>query len=265
MDYKEPIKGHIFKFEMIRRGDLVGFPYQRPFSSALSKKLINSVSAGFITPVIAVEGPNGYEVIDGQHRLATVDQVQYGEDVLIPTIIVPEEFRNYPLFLNIEKSDNIKDKCQKLHRLYVDKAQTDETESDIMPAANYESYLFTMAFAHIESGLQSPSLVEPPIKKIDKSYLTRQKENGLFEPMPVSEAIEIRRARGVMARQLEDAVQAVADENSISDFNLKRAIVSKSSQALWGMRRKIDDPFEDAISSLIDQINEMDWSWMEGR
>ncbi len=269
MDYNEPVKGHNFQFTLIKRSELRHSRYQRVLSSALVKKLINSVSKGFIIPlIVVVEIENGqtvYTIVDGQHRLGALEHVMSTADPLIPCIIVTPEFKNYPLFYNIEKSDNIKDKAAKMHKLYLDKSTTELTEHDISPAANYEHYIFTIAFAHCEFGLKSPSLVEPPVKKVDNSYIMSIDEGGYPKPMLLAEAIEIRRGRASLTAQLENAVEDIANEYQISDFNLKRTMVSKSSQALWGNKRKIDEVPEDAIPALTQQILETDWSWMAGR
>ncbi len=267
MNYTEPVKENVFQFEMIDRDALRMGDYQRDYSSALAKKLINSIDKGFINPLIVVQDesqPGTYEVIDGQHRLQALDMV--GKFAYVPAIVVPGEFKDYPLFYNIEKTDNIKDKAAKLHALYMDKMKAGgQTEKDIIPAANYEGYLFTVAISFCEYGLKSPSLVEPPIKKLDKYYLVTTDEEGYRTPMPLDEAYEIRQLRASALARLEQIVNETAEDYGVRDFNLKRAIVSKSSQALWGNARKIDEEPEDALPALSEQITMMDWSWMEGR
>lgn len=267
MKYMEPIKNLNFEFTLVDRSKILNSPYQRELSTALVKKLVNSVDQGFIVPVILILREDGFfDLTDGQHRLATSDKVVGNLDYQVPAIIVPPEFRDFPLFYNIEKSDNIKDKCEKVYRLYCDKAEDGEIlEKDIMAAANYEAYLFSLGFAYCENGLKSPSLVEPPVKKIDKGFLMGQEASGIMYQMPLEESILIRRERGVLIASLERTVEEVCQEYGISDFNLKRTIVSKSSQGLWGMRRKIEEPFEDALPMLMSQIIEMDWSWMRGQ
>jgi hypothetical protein len=265
MKFIDLVKGHDFEFTLVDRDKIINSPYQRVLSSALVKKLVNSVGEGFLVPVILVKDGKKFLVIDGQHRLAALDYVMKSNEFKVPAIVVPTHFRDLPLFYNIEKTDNIKDKCEKLYRLYTDKAQTELTEWDILASSNYEPYLFTLAFAYCESGLKSPSLVEPPIKKVDRGHITEVDGDGYHARLPLSVAIEVRRERGAMAAQLEQTVEEVCQNLSITDFNLKRAIVSKASQALWGMRRKVEEPFDEAIGMLMNQIVEMDWSWMEGQ
>lgn len=267
MQYKEPIKNLNFQFALVKRSLIVNSPYQRELSTALVKKLVNSVDQGFIVPVILTPKEDGFfDLTDGQHRLSAADKLAGGLDYEVPAVIIPVEFRDFPLFYNIEKSDNIKDKCEKLYRLYCDKAEIEGVlEKDIMAAANYEAYLFSLAFAYCENGLKSPSLVEPPVKKIDKGFLMGQKPSGELYQLPLKESILIRRERGILIASLERTVEEVCQDYGISDFNLKRTIVSKSSQALWGMRRKIEESFEDALPMLMSQIYEMDWSWMRGQ
>jgi len=265
MKFIEPVKSQSFEFALIERGKIANSPYQRELSSALVKKLVNSVGQGFLVPLIVVYVNGYYQVIDGQHRLATLDYCMKTQTFEVPAIIVPLSFRDLPLFYNIEKTDNIKDKCEKVYRLYTDKVDSELTEWDILASANYEPYLFTLAFAYCESGLKSPSLVEPPIKKVDRTHIHDKDSNGTAIRLSLSEAIEVRRERGVLAANLEVTVEETCQEYSISDYNLKRAIISKASQNLWGMRRKIEEPFDEAIGMLMNQIVEMDWSWMEGK
>lgn len=265
MKYNEPVNSTQYDFALIPRASLSVGTYQRDFSNTLANKLVNSIDKGFIMPLVVTAAGDKYEIIDGQHRLAAFDKMSPESDEL-PCIIVPEYYRDYPLFYNIEKTDNIKDKSVKLYHLYKDKmANPDLTEKDIVSAANYEAYLFTIAIAYMQYGLKSPSLVESPIKKLDKTYLTVEDSDGYRIGMPLKDAWEIRTERAAMARRLEEVVTETAEDYGVRDFNLKRAIVSKSSQALWGSRRAIEEPFEEALPALTEQITMMDWSWMAGR
>lgn len=262
MNYSDPVTGKTFSFELISRDNLWIGKYQREYSSTLVNKLVNSIAKGFIVPIICTEDG---EVIDGQHRLGGLDKTLSGQDFLVPCIIVPAEFRNYPLFYNIEKTDNIKDKCFKLQKLYLDKMKDDVTEDDIAPSANYESYLVTLAFSFTEMGLKSPSLVESPVKKLEKGFLWTKNEEGYRTSLLLKEAVETRRNRASLVASFERAVEEIAAENGITDFNLKKAIVSQASQTLWGRKRSVDEEIEEGIVALQEQMEMMDWSWMGKR
>ncbi len=259
MTFVEPIRGVECTFEMIIRTSLVPSPYQRDLGTALVNKLLTSVDIGFIVPILVVQNNGVYEVIDGQHRLAAADKLKGREPYFVPCIILPERFKDRPLFFNIEKSDNIRDQATKVYNLYNHFLETapDTIETTLAGSCGYMSYLISVAFAYREFEISSPSLVEPPCKKLDaKSFLGE----------PLSTAVHIRRNRGMLLRDLESAVNRVCEENSIKDFQLKNAIISQSSQRIWGSRvRHVDSSFEDGIQELITAIEDGNWSWMAGR
>lgn len=263
MEYIEPVKENEFNFKLIPRSDLKLSPYQREFSGTLVNRLVNSVDQGFIIPLIVIEISHGlYEIIDGQHRLGALDKSSAKDDPEIPCIVLPSGYKDLPLFYNIEKTDNIKDKATKIHSLYLDKLDNSSTtETSIMKAINYEPYLFTIAFSYMEYELKSPSLIESPVKKLDKDVLYHL-EGGYRVSLSLEEAIEYRRTYARLAAQLEETVSDVANDNDIRDFNLKKSIVSQSSKQLWGNARKLSDGPQSGLENLIEQINMMDWSWL---
>ncbi len=257
LPYEEPVLGETFVFALIPREELYISPYQRDLSSTFVNKLLNSVGKGFIMPVIAVESPSGLEVIDGQHRLAALEKTLAHEHDFIPTIILPSAFRDYPLFYNIEKGDNIKDKATKLWMLYKDKTaeQPELTERQLAACANYEPYLFTIAFAFCEAGLKSPSLVETVVKKLDNKEIVEILETGVHEPLALEESMEERRLHAARAVDLEAKINEIAETYGFTDFNLKKSIISTSTQTLWGRKRKLDVSFDEG----------MDASWNKSR
>jgi len=260
MIFTEPIRSQECRFELIPRSRLVNSPYQRDFSTSLTSKLLISVDIGFVVPVLVVEAEDGkYEVIDGQHRLGAADRLKASGDYEVPCIVVPLKLKERPLFFNIEKSDNIRDQATKVYNLYMHYVQTapDTPEKSLAPSCSFVSYLISIAFAYRELQLGSPSLIEPPCKKLDsKGFLDE----------PVSSAISVRRTRAALIKSLEDAVTQVAEEYNIKDFQLKVAIVSQASQKLWGSRvRSVQMPFEEGIDELIRVIQLEDWSWMSNR
>lgn len=266
MKYTEPVTEKSFQFDLIERNKIRNSPYQRDFSSTLTNKILNSVTYGFVIPIVVTEDGDSYLVIDGQHRLGAMDKAISESNPLVPAIILPKEFEDFPLFYNIEKGDNIKDKSVKIHRLYLDKlSQGGWTERDLLPSVNYEPYIFTIAFSFCENGLKSPSLVESPVKKLDNKEITTFDDNGYMTGMNLQESVEMRRYRGGLAKQLEDTVLEIADEWFVTDFNLKKSIVSQASQQLWGRKRNLGIEPEEGLPALIEQIRLMDWSWMSNR
>lgn len=259
MLFTEPVRDVECRFELIDRTALVMSPYQRDLATTLVNKLLVSVDQGFIVPLLVVEVDGMFEVIDGQHRLAAVDKLKGRESYSVPCIVLPERFKERPLFFNIEKSDNIRDQATKIYNLYNHFIETapEMNERALAPACGFMSYLISIAFAYKEFDISSPSLVEPPCKKLDaKDFL----DNSLVD------AVIVRRNRAMLIRDLENAVNQAANDYNVKDFQLKTAMVSQASQRLWGARvRHVDQSFEDGITDLIEEIKNSDWSWMAGR
>jgi hypothetical protein len=265
MHFNEPVNQIGCQFDLVPRSRIKNSPYQRDLSGTLVNHLTGSLVEGFIIPVVLVDCPSAtfdedhepilmYEMVDGQHRLGAADKNVQG-DYLVPSIIVPRHFIERFLLFNIEKSDNIRDQATKVYNFYIAKHNHNSSlpENAFATAFGYMSYLISIAFAYRELNLQSPSLIESPCKKLDnKSFLTE----------PLFASIEIRRQRATIIKLLEDTVQAICDNHHISDFNLKKAIISKASQELWGRKRNIMETFDGGMTSLIQEINSMDWSWM---
>lgn len=269
MQYEEPALGETFIFALIPVTKLTVGKYQREQSSTFVNKLLNSVTQGFITPLVVIEREDGmFEVIDGQHRLAALQKAFPGEDKKVPAIVVPEAFRQFPLFYNIERGDSLKDKLSKVWSLYVDAVQQngEKTERFILPSVNYEPYLITLAFAFCERALKTPSLVESAVKKLDNNVLGVILDGGEFEPLVLKSALDERKAHADQVVQLERRVLEIAERYNVTDYNLKKAILSQAMQTLWGRKRKLDVDFYEGMEALFKELENSDWSWLaQGR
>lgn len=251
MKYKDPVRDLEIEFKVIPSSELRVGKYQRDESSSLTKKILSSVAYGFIVPMIVVNIDDMYEIIDGQHRFMAMATLR-PNGWKVPCVIVPETLVNLPLLLNIEKADTLKDKCTKIHKIYLDfLANGAEDEVDILAAALFQPNIITLGFALREKDLSSPSLVESLTKLLDSSIKA-----------PLMEAVEIRRSRATSIANVERTVGEIADENEIRDYNLKRAILSTSKQALWGRKRTISADFEMSCAELIMKMLETDWSYL---
>ncbi len=248
MKFREPIKKTELEFKLVNFNELRDHKYQRDVSTGLVSKLVMSVGYGFVNPLIV---NSKMEVLDGQHRVKALQKLATRDEMMVPVIVVPDDWELMPLRLNVEKTDNIKDKCTKLHKLYLDQVSDfpEMLETELNPASNYLPHLFTLAFSFCESALPSPSLVETCVKKFD----------GILE-MELIEAVDIRRARGRRVAELAALVDEIAVENGFRDFNLKKAVISKSTMNLWGRARTAGMDFDDALSDLVEQIEMTDWS-----
>lgn len=258
MQFKDPVREVECEFALVERSQIVMSPYQRDLAINLVNKLIVSVDHGFIVPLLVVKSAGLYEVIDGQHRLAAADKLKSKDSYIVPCIVLPQSFKDRPLFFNIEKADNIRDQATKVYNLYMHYMEVapDTIERSLAPSCAFMSHLISIAFAYREFEITSPSLIEPPCKKLDRSFLDE----------PLETAIATRRNRAMLIRDLESAINSAASTYEIKDFQLKVTMVSQVSQRLWGARvRHVEDSFEDGMRSLTASVENSDWSWMRGR
>jgi hypothetical protein len=254
--FKEPVKQMELTFALIPRRLLKVSPFQRDKHPKLISGLANSIVDGFLVPLLVVEVDGLYEVIDGQHRLDSLDK-QCSGDYDVPCIVAPLPYREMFLSYNIEQADKIGDRATKVYNFYMFKLNQfpNLTEMRLNKSFAYESYIISVAFAVKENNITSASLIESPVKKLDKDF---------FE-YPLTDSVELRRGMAAKIKDLENTVLDVCKQYSVSDFNLKKSIVSKSSGELWGRKRILDASFHDGMDELIAQIKRMDWSWLYGR
>ena len=255
MKYKEPVNGHELELTLISREQLVPSRYQRDVSQGLVKRLVESVNHGFIMPLVVVPNGSLYDVIDGQHRLAALDKSVTEQPYKVPCIIVPSVLREMPLIYNIEKTDNIKDKATKVHRLYLDAVSEipGDNETLLGRALLYEWYLCDIAFAYREYELKSPSLVDSVAKKFSKGFRE-----------PFENAVEIRREHGEKLAELEQIVNDRARDAGITEFFVKKSMISRCTMELWGRKRNLDVTFDEGIQLIFQKLYEKDWARWAG-
>ena len=249
MHYKEPVHGLDIEFTILPREVLIMSPFQRPLSNGLKNKLVSSISHGFIIPLVVIDSGNGlYEIIDGQHRLEGLDVMN--ETGKVPCIIVPIAFKFYPMMLNIEKADAIKDKCVKIAALYswYVEHKPESPESDMIGAVSFQPSLFSLAMGYTTDVIPAPSLVETLANKVDNTL-----------DMTVAEGLPERRRRGDRLGEICSEVNRIAEEVGFRDFNLKKAVVSKTTGLLWGRKRNVDVDFDEGVDAVLGQMRESDW------
>ena len=253
--FTEPVKSYELTLWELSLNEIDLSPYQRQVSTLLKNRLATtSISKGFFVPVLVVRVGDRFILIDGQHRIEALGKVSQNATIL--AIELPKHMKHYPLIYNVEMSDKIKDICLKVYALYVDHAQKDPEamEKDLGPFIAWQPHYATLAFAHVEHELSSPSLVETAVKKFD-GWIDGALQYALLE----------RRLRGQKVAELEQVVNEVAASAGIGGqgaFQLKGAIVSKTNVAIWGKKRSVDEDFNSAISMMIEHIYSRDWSFL---
>ena len=232
--------------------------HQRPISSAHVRALKQSLLVlGFLTPVIAVESESGFEVIDGQHRVSAAKELGITQ---IPIVIVPrDKLVDALLLLNIEKSDNIKDKSEKVYSLYHYPPLHPRPEKEVF-APLCQGYVPALAFAYKEKGVNSPALYEDVIRHFI-----------FFTELTIEDAIPKRREEAQLIKTLDETVRTVSEAYSITDYVLKKAMLSQALKSKYGEKKgkrvtvTVTDAPETAISNLISELLSVNWSHLSSK
>jgi len=255
MKYQEPVTGVKLEFKLIPMDKLRYAPFQREVSRTLVKSLSKSLVRGFtgILTVVKSDEEEVYNVLDGQHRLESLKTLLDGSKE-IPCIITPKQYNFQPLIFNVEKGDNTKDLCMKIFKEYEWFAtnKPEEKEGDVFNVVTLgRPYLLSLAYSYGLCNLKSPSLVESVVKKLD-SFLNENILDGR----------ETRIDRGQLLADVETKVLGICSEYNVRDFNLRKAVVSRTSMKLWGRKHSIEESFEDGISMLMEALDEGDFGWL---
>jgi hypothetical protein len=129
--------------------------------------------------------------------------------------------------------------------------QPNAIESDVFYVVTLgRPHLLSLAFAYGVCSLSSPALVDSIAKKLDNFLV-----NEIFE------ARKTRVERGQLLKGLEARVEEICSMYDVRDFNLRKAVISRTSMKLWG-RSKPDESFEDGIAVLMNALEEGDFSWL---
>lgn len=261
----------------VHKDKIINSPFQRSLSEALVKKLKVSIeTCGFLVPLVLVKltpelasklgiplgnSEEKYLLVDGQHRFTAGLACGITE---FPAFIAPKEVLNYPLHLNTEKADNIRDKATKIYNLYLQAAkfapQVSEADAFSAPLNADGSYVIPIAFALKEKGLKSPSLVEDFAKKV-----------FTFSDLPLSEAITQRRKEADLLVSLESAVLSTAEAFGVQDFVLKKAMLSIAMKDAYGEQRgkrtliTISDDPQTAVTKIMSILADKDWSFLTAK
>ena len=264
-----------FEIQTIPKERLKVAPFQRPLSDQLVRKLMVSIDTiGFIIPLAVVrltpdlaqklqlqppdQEDEVFLIIDGQHRFHAGVMLGMTE---FPCVIVDSSAVNYPQLLNIEKADNIKDKCEKLYKLYKTAVLSFPTAPETALEGSFagEAHIAPLMFAYKEAGLKSPALLEGTAKKLFPVLLE----------LPLTEAQELRLEQAKKLALLEQAIETAYRQSSLTDWTAKQIILSTALKRCYGEQKgkrtvvSIADNWETALSRLTDYILKTDWSWLK--
>jgi ParB family chromosome partitioning protein len=224
---------------------------QRDLSKTLVQRLILSIDKiGFVVPIIVVrnEESGKYEVIDGQHRYEAAVQLGYTK---LPAIIVPQEYKDYMLTYNIEKPSNLRDKAHQSYMIYKEKVQNapDSTEMDW-------EYIFEIPY-YITVGIVIEEL-NPKFSGYHWEQLLKKIDNIFFD-MELPTAYEERRKMAELLNEANDILNERYNELGLNNALLKRELVTKAIQNVYGKRvRVIEDDYYTAIRKIMEELKNVE-------
>jgi len=241
---KEPSKGYELRIGLVPV-DVINIPtIQREVSDTLVKRLMGSIDKiGFVEPILLVEGSNGYEVINGQHRLEAAKLLGINE---VLAIVLPQEFKSYVISLNIEKAPTLRDKAHQAYEIFMDYLNREPEKREVfLEPMIEEPYYITVGFVIERLNQRFPGYAfEKVLKKVDN-----------FLDVPLGSAKEEREKRADLLLKAGEVLNARYEELGLQNPIQKEVIVSKAFQRVYGKRvRFIDDDYYTAFNKIIEEI-----------
>jgi len=255
---KEPKKGISFEFKKIPVEDLVIPEIQRNQSKTLIQKLSLAIDkVGFLVPIMVVENEETgkYEIVDGQHRYEAAVLLGYNE---IPAIVLPQEYKDYMLTFNIEKPSNLRDKAHQTYMLYkehLEKEGNDVTEIELGDIFEVPYYVTVGIIIEELNPKFSGYHWEGLLKKIDNVFLD----------MELNRAWEERHRMSEKLNEANDVLNERYYELGLNNALLKRELVQKAIQNIYGKRvRVIEDDFYTALEKIKEELKKVELTEMDG-
>ena len=242
---REPLKGYDIKFGTVPVVKIKVPSIQRELSDSLVRRLMASIDkVGFVEPVLLVESEEGYEVINGQHRVEAAKLLGLKE---VLGIVLPKELKNYIISLNVEKAPNLKDKSHQAYEIFTEHLKKspdmEETELELMVE---EPYYITVGFVidRLQDKRFPGYAFEKVLKKADS-----------FLNLPLSEAQKEREKRAYLLLEAKDVLNRRYEELQLQNALQKEAIVVRAFQNVYGKRvRTVEDDFYTVFEKLMEEI-----------
>ncbi len=242
---REPLKGYEIKFGTVPLVSIKVPAIQRELSESLVRRLMASIDkVGFVEPVLLIESEDGYEVINGQHRVEAAKLLGLGE---VLGIILPPELKNYIISLNVEKAPNLKDKSHQAYEIFSEHLRKnpdmEETNLELMVE---EPYYITVGFVidRFQDRRFPGYAFEKVLKKVDS-----------FLELPLSEAQRERERRAELLLEAKDVLNRRYEELQLQNALQKEAIVVRAFQNVYGKRvRSVEDDFYTAFRRMMEEI-----------
>ncbi len=244
-EIREPLKGFTIKKTKLHVSEVKIPSIQRELSDNLVKRLMMSIEkVGFVEPILVIEGQEGYEVINGQHRLEAAKLLGLEE---VPAVVLPSEIKDYIISLNTEKAPNLRDKAHQAYEIFSEylKKNPSMEEYELQPMVE-EPYYLTVGFVIERFGERRfPGYAfEKVLKKADE-----------FLELHLEEAQKERERRAQLLLEVKDVLNEHYETLGLKNALQKEAIVTKAFQNIYGKRvRTIEDDFYTVFEKLKEEI-----------
>ncbi len=246
---QEPLKGYGIKVGIVPIEQIRIPSIQRELSDNLVRKLMTSIEkVGFVDPILLIEGEEGFEVINGQHRLEAAKLLGMKE---VLAIVLPPQIKEFVISLNVEKAPNLRDKAHQAYEIFMDYLRRDPSLEEIAIADRVEEACYlTVGFVIERFGERKfPGYAfEKVLRKID---------GFLRQPLRQAEAERERRAELLL--EVKEVLNRRYEELGLSSPLQKEAIVTRAFFNVYGKRvRELSDDFLSVLRKLKEEIPQVE-------
>jgi len=243
---QEPLKGYGIKVGIVPLDRIRVPSIQRELSDNLVRRLMTSIEkVGFVDPVLLIEAADGFEVINGQHRLEAAKLLGMKE---ILAIVLPPHIKEFIISLNVEKAPNLRDKAHQAYEIFMEYLRKDPSVEETALADRVEEACYlTVGFVIEKFGDRKfPGYAfEKVLRKIDS-----------FLKEPLRRAEEERKRRAELLLQVKEVLNKRYEELGLSSPLQKEAIVTRAFFNIYGKRvREVGDDFVSVLRKLKEEIS----------
>jgi len=248
--YREPVGGRWQLFALLPRPRVAPTPYQRDLSKTHAERLYKAIKKldRFVDPVVAVRGPDGYWVPNGNHRRWALDKLKAE---FVPAILVPEpEVAFQILALNTEKAHNLKEKSLEVVRMYRGLMEEgDRRHEDSFTFHFEEPHFITLGLLYEKNARFAGGAYAPILRRAD-GFLDR----------PLKAAYEVREERAARVAEADEHLKKIVEKlkrRGIRHPFVKNFVLARCNP-LYRTRSKTKPSFDPTLRRLIDNLEAFD-------
>jgi ParB family chromosome partitioning protein len=248
--YREPVGGHWHLFALLPRTRVAPTPYQRDLSKAHAERLYKAIKKldRFVDPVVAVRGPDGYWVPNGNHRRWALEKLKAE---FVPAILIPDpEVAFQILALNTEKAHNLKEKSLEVVRMYRGLMEEGDRRHEESFAFHFEEpHFITLGLLYEKNARFAGGAYAPILRRAD-GFLDR----------PLKAAYEVREERAARVAEADEHLKKIVEKlkrRGIRHPFVKNFVLARCNP-LYRTRSKTKPSFDPTLRRLIDNLEAFD-------